>query len=233
MSLALSPQRPSGVLPYEGGARPGEGERRDMSDAGFLVLADISGFTAFVTGTELEHGAEITGALLETVMHRLAPPLEIQELEGDAVFAIGADRLVNSRLVPSALMDAFRGFREVQRTMALDESCSCGACRETARLNLKVIAHHGRFVRQVVGGHARVAGPDVILAHRLLKNPVNAAGYLLFTEPALERAGVDPMASGMERRLLSYAYLGEMPCFVADPEPGWQPTFAEATVGAA
>jgi len=40
---------------------------------------------------------------------------------------------------------------------------------------------------------------------------------------------VDPVASGMERRLLSYAHLGEMPCFVADPEPGWEPTFTEST----
>ena len=67
-----------------------------MSDEGFLILADISGFTAFVTATELEHGAQVTGALLEAVMERLAPPLEIQELEGDAVFAIGADRRIDS-----------------------------------------------------------------------------------------------------------------------------------------
>jgi hypothetical protein len=32
---------------------------------GFLVLADISGFTAFVTATELEHGPPIIAALLE------------------------------------------------------------------------------------------------------------------------------------------------------------------------
>ena len=74
-----------------------------------------------------------------------------------------------------------------------------------------------------------MAGPDVILAHRLLKNPVDAAGYLLFTGPALERAGVDPIASGMRERLISYAFLGDTPCFVADPEPGWKPTFAETT----
>ena len=29
----------------------------DRPESGFLVLADISGFTAFVTATELEHGA--------------------------------------------------------------------------------------------------------------------------------------------------------------------------------
>ena len=52
----------------------------DRLESGFLVLADISGFTAFVTATELEHGAEVTGVLLGGVMEALAPPLEIQEL---------------------------------------------------------------------------------------------------------------------------------------------------------
>ena len=51
------------------------------TESGFLVLADISGFTAFVTATELEHGAEVTGVLLADVMAALSPPLEIQELE--------------------------------------------------------------------------------------------------------------------------------------------------------
>src|SRR5438876_12321898 len=60
-------------------------------ESGFLVLADISGFKAFVTATELEHGAEVTGALLAGVMEALSPPMEIQELEGDAVFALGPD----------------------------------------------------------------------------------------------------------------------------------------------
>ena len=101
-----------------------------MSDEGFLILADISGFTAFVTATELEHGAQVTGALLEAVMERLAPPLEIQELEGDAVFAIGADRLIDSRRVPTVLLEAFHGFRDLQHRIALDDTCSCRAGRD-------------------------------------------------------------------------------------------------------
>src|SRR2546425_13187994 len=60
-------------------------------ESGFLALADISGFTAFVTATELEHGAEVTGALLAGGMEGLSPPMEIQELEGDAGFALGPD----------------------------------------------------------------------------------------------------------------------------------------------
>ena len=83
---------------------------------GFLVLADISGFTAFVTTTEIEHGPPIIAALLEEVIRRVAPPLEIQDIEGDAVFALGA----HGRVVPPAsLLDVLRqallGFRVLSK----------------------------------------------------------------------------------------------------------------------
>ena len=204
------------------------------AEAGFLILADISGFTAFVAGTELEHGAQVTGVLLEAVMRRLSPPLEIQELEGDAVFAIGPDgALPDGSVLPALLADAFDVFKEEQRKLAQDESCACRACSDVPRLDLKLVVHHGRFVRQTVGGRARVAGPDVILVHRLLKNPVGGSAYLLLTAPALERVGVDPVASGMQRHFVSYPHLGEVPCFVADLEPLARREFAAASVLAA
>jgi hypothetical protein len=195
-----------------------------LTEDGFLVLADISGFTAFVAATELEHGAQVTGVLLETVMTRLSPPLEIQELEGDAVFALGPDRAVpDGTALPSLMGTAFGAFAAERGRLAGDDGCACRACRDTARLSLKLIAHYGRFVRQLVGGRPRVTGPDVILAHRLLKNPVGAGAYLLLTEPALARAGVDPVARGMRRHVVSYPHLGEVPCFVGDLEPGPRP----------
>src|SRR3989442_11389885 len=92
------------------------------AEAGFLILADISGFTAFVAGTELEHGARVTGVLLEAVMRRLSPPLEIQELEGDAVFAIGPDGAPpDGSALPALLADAFAVFKEEQRRLAGDD----------------------------------------------------------------------------------------------------------------
>ena len=40
----------------------------NRTDHGFLILADVSGFTAFVTTTELEHGSDIIAALLDEVV---------------------------------------------------------------------------------------------------------------------------------------------------------------------
>jgi Protein of unknown function (DUF2652) len=185
----------------------------DRPESGFLVLADISGFTAFVTATELEHGAEVTGALLDGVMEALAPPLEIQELEGDAVFALGPDVAGDASLL-DAFSRAFVGFRRRQQDMALDMSCSCRACRGVLGLSLKLIVHHGSFMRQVVRGRSRVAGPDIILAHRFLKNDVEPATYVLFTMAAAERMGLDLNASSVRRYTGRYAHFDDVDCFV-------------------
>ena len=187
----------------------------DRLQSGFLVLADISGFTAFVTKTELEHGAEVTGVLLGGVMEALAPPLEIQELEGDAVFALGPDGIEEtSRALVEACSRAFEAFSERQREMALDTSCYCRACRGVLGLSLKLIVHHGSYMRQVVRGRSRVAGPDIILAHRFLKNDVEPRTYVLFTDSAVERLGIDPVAAGLERYTGKYAYFDDRDCFV-------------------
>lgn len=190
------------------------------TENGALVLADISGFTAFVTATELEHGPLIIANLLEKVIHELAPPLEIQEVEGDAVFALGPD----SALVPPArlvevLERAFAAFKQRQRELQADESCSCGACSSVADLDLKIVAHHGRFLRHEIGGRSQVAGTDVILAHRLLKNRLASRGaYLMLTEAALRWIGVDPGRAGLATHTERYEHLGDVRCFVRDLE---------------
>jgi hypothetical protein len=194
---------------------------------GVLVLADISGFTAFVTATELEHGPQIIAALLEAVMRRLAPPLEIQEVEGDAVFAVGPEGTVAppARLL-DVLDDAFIAFKKCQREMEADESCACGACRNVANLDLKIVAHHGRFLRQQVGGRGQVAGVDVVLVHRLLKNGLERKrAYLLLTEAALRWLAIDLARAKLMTHVERYEHLGDVRCFVRDlPDPASKPS---------
>ena len=53
---------------------------------GYLLLADIAGYTKFLTGTELEHSHAIVTELMSLIRARLSPPLRFVKLEGDAVF---------------------------------------------------------------------------------------------------------------------------------------------------
>jgi hypothetical protein len=208
---------------------------KSHAEDGVLVLADISGFTAFVTATELEHGPPIIGALLEEVMRQLSPPLEIQEVEGDAVFALGSDRAVEPPAALLGVLDgAFEAFRARRREMEADTSCSCRACRGVGALDLKIVAHHGRFLRQVVGDRGQVAGRDVILAHRLLKNRLaDRRAYLLLTEAALRWIGLDPARTALAAHTERYEYLGDVRCFVRDLEPVARPLGAAAPPGRA
>ncbi len=189
---------------------------KSHTEDGILVLADISGFTEFVTGTELEHGPPIIAELLGELMRRLSPPLEIQEVEGDAVFALGADGVFGSpTTLLDVLEDAFVAFRNRQREMQADESCSCNACRSVGDLDLKIVAHHGRFLRQMVGDRTQAAGVNVVLAHRLLKNGLaGRRAYILLTEAALRWAGLDPTRAGLVGHTERYEHFGDVRYFV-------------------
>jgi hypothetical protein len=186
------------------------------TNRGFLVLADISGYTAFVTATELEHGPPIIAALLEGVIDRISPPLDVVQIEGDAVFALGTDgAVVPPAVLLEVLRSGFAGFRARQAELAADESCSCRACCGVSALRLKIVGHHGVFLRQTIGGQPQVVGSDVILAHRLLKNGVaRGESYALFTRPAVDSMGVDPGTPGFAAHNEHYEHFGNIPCFV-------------------
>jgi len=197
----------------------------NQTDHGFLVLADVSGFTAFVTTTELEHGAEIIATLLDEVVAHLAPPLELQEIEGDAVFVLGgaSTGFDRARLL-DVLEDAFAAFKSRQWAMQAEESCQCGACRRIWTLDLKMVVHHGPFLRHTVGGRNRVTGTAVILVHRLLKNGVGRrGGYALLTEPVLRSLGIDADEAGLSAHVEHYEHLGDVRCFLRDLGPARQP----------
>jgi len=185
---------------------------------GFLVLADISGFTEFLTSTELEHGPPLITELLEEVIRRICPPLEVHAIEGDAIFALGPDGKV---LPPATLLAVLReglaGFRAKQQELAADDSCNCRCCRSVDKLRLKTIGHYGPFVEHLIGGKTQITGPDVILAHRMLKNGVtNPSGYALLTRPALDYMDLDPAHLGLTPHTERYEHFGEVECYVDD-----------------
>ncbi len=55
-------------------------ERRN----GVLLIADISGYTRFVGGVELEHGTATVGDLLGVVVEQLRSIATLAKFEGDA-----------------------------------------------------------------------------------------------------------------------------------------------------
>ena len=56
-----------------------------MPEQGLIFIPDISGFSRFVTRTEIDHSRLIVQELLETLIEANEIGLEVSEIEGDAI----------------------------------------------------------------------------------------------------------------------------------------------------
>src|SRR5215213_1076839 len=162
------------------------------TQTGYLVLADISGYTSFVAQTEIEHADMALSFLLETIVEKIGGQLTIGQLEGDAVFAyIEESQLPDAGSLLDLIDQTYLAFRDKALALHSQATCPCRACQTLPILDLKFILHHGDFVTQRVAGIHDLLGTDVNLIHRLLKNGVAEAtgwkGYAVFTDQALER----------------------------------------------
>ena len=195
-------------------------------ETGFLVIADLTGYTAYLSGSELEHAPVIAGDLLETIVGRLDPPFRLAKFEGDAGFLFVEDGRAAGTLLVDAIEACYLAFRRRLRSIDAATSCDCASCRLAPRLDLKVFIHHGSYVHSRIAGRDELAGTDVILAHGLLKGTVAAeartAGFALFTASAVEALGLDPAAVGMAAGEESFEHLGRVRTFVWDLESRWQ-----------
>jgi hypothetical protein len=151
---------------------------------GLLVLADISGYTAFVTKTEVDHSWEILHELLEVMVRSAHGKLDVSQVEGDAILFISG---LSDEEVIAAVEATFLGFHRRRRDMVAVITCPCNACQNVGILKLKFVIHHGQFSRQRLGAVEQLHGTDVIVPHRLVKNKVPIKEYLLATEAVLGR----------------------------------------------
>lgn len=171
-------------------SRPGEGgltagmDHRSFSklQEGALVLADISGYTAFVAQTEIDHSWEIVHELLDTIVRSVHGRMDVSQVEGDAILFISG---LTDLEVVSALETTFVSFHRRLRDMKTVTTCPCNACANISILKLKFVVHRGTFSRQRLGAVEQLHGADVIVAHRLLKNKVPSKEYILVTGAVL------------------------------------------------
>jgi hypothetical protein len=180
---------------------------------GYLALADISGFTSYLAGVELDHAHEILSDLLELVVSRLAPLLTLSKLEGDAVFTYApASSVPGGETLLNLLEGTYFAFKDRVEAIQRRTTCLCKACRSIPALDLKFMVHFGSFILQQVAGRTEVIGSDVNMAHRLMKNHVGEAtgwrAYALFSQAAMEHMGIMPEC--VFEQVESYEHLGEV-----------------------
>lgn len=201
-----------------------------VPETGTLLLADLTGYTAYLAGAEIEHAPAIAGDLLETIVGRLEPPFRLAKLEGDAAFLFAEDGRAAPELMLDAVHSAYLAFRRRLRSIDRATSCSCSACRTAPRLDLKFFLHHGPYVRSTIAGRDELAGVSVIVVHRLLKGAaaINAhaadglaPGFAVYTADAAAALGLDPEQLGHVRSSETIEPFGVVETSVEDLEARW------------
>ena len=181
---------------------------------GPLLIADISGYTSFLTDVEVAHRHDafangnipeaygLMSSLLDGIVAKVVPPFTLAKIEGDAVFVFATreDAVPRGQSFLECVKACYAEFASRRAEAGAIWTCTCDACARASSLDLKFVLHAGRYVLQEIAGSRELSGPDVVMAHRLLKNGAAAVvgdgAYLLLTAAAVSWLGV-PVAEAI------------------------------------
>lgn len=176
-----------------------------------VFIADISGFTTFINDVDVEHSAHIISELLEIIIEANNLDLEVSEIEGDAVLFYRMGDEPTFEEVTSQTEEMFMRFHEHLNRYERDRICNCGACTTAAKLTLKFVYHFGEVMKRQIKDHEKLLGPDVTLAHRLLKNTINSHEYVLLSSLPQDSTLEEREWIEMQNGTSEYEGIGEVP----------------------
>jgi len=163
-------------------------ETKTAVQPALLFMPDISGFTEFVSSTEITHAQSIIQEVLEILVESNQINMEVGEIEGDAIFFYRLGKPPNMNELLKQVQTMFTKFHQHLQRYDKQRICPCEACSSAAQLKLKIIAHFGEVAGYEVKSHRKLFGKDVIVLHRLLKNGLNKKEYALLTDPLMNGA---------------------------------------------
>jgi hypothetical protein len=177
------------------------------AEEGYLLLADISGYTGFIQNVGDAHGVDFSvgippgfallGQLLDSVAAGLRSPFRVAKFEGDAVFAVAPTSELDGRGADllAIVGDTYRRFVDTRgEAYVAQQGHECSACPLVGTLDLKMVLHEGPYVAQAVQWQIDLHGGAVNAVHRMLKSTVaETVGhrhYLYLSDHAAGRLGL-------------------------------------------
>ncbi len=194
------------------------------SHTGYLLIADISGYTQFLTSSEMDHANPILRSLLAVLIEQIGDPLHFWKTEGDAVLAYSTrQEFPSGETFLTICENLYNSFAQRRQDIIANTTCTCNACANVGTLDLKVIAHHGQFEEMQLGPTTDISGTDVILVHRMAKTDVAEStgirSYALFSEAAANAMDINDMVEPFSQEI---EHFGEVPMKVYDLAKSWE-----------
>jgi uncharacterized protein YndB with AHSA1/START domain len=198
-----------------------------MATKGFFVITDISGYTEYLTRSELDHANEILQSLFDVQLKVIRHPFLISGFRGDAIFMyVPETNFVQAQSFIEALENFYIVFEDTLQQMQYNTTCTCRACKNMSMLDLKMCIHYGEYLVQKLGDREELLGADVIVPHRMLKNNViektNIKSYALFSDATAKQLTLTDYCDRLVQHAETYEHIGEVPMCVHDLKPVWE-----------
>jgi len=195
-----------------------------IAHSGYLLIADISGYTAYLTTSEQEHANPILRSLLTALVEQVGDPLHLWRMDGDAILAYStAQEFPSGETFLANCENLYNAFTTRRRDIIANTTCPCQACANVGTLDLKIMAHHGRFEEMQVGPMKDISGADVILVHKMAKTDVKEVtgirSYALFSQAAVNEMGIDAALTPFSQ---SFDHFGDVQMQVYDLAKAWE-----------
>ena len=195
------------------------------AESGCLLLADITGYTSYLQGSELEHAQDVLADLLETIVDSLEPTFTLSKLEGDAAFAYASTSSLNPSMMLDTVEAAYFSFQRRLRDVVHSTTCECDACVLIPSLDLKFFVHEGKYVLRRIARSEELTGSDVVLIHRLLKGTsgkaINKKAFAVLTAATMEAMQMDPAILGFLPHTELFDDIGEVQVYIHDLTIRW------------
>ncbi|RFP65430.1 DUF2652 domain-containing protein [Hymenobacter lapidiphilus] len=154
----------------------------DGQQPALLFIPDISGFTRFIEQSGSPQAPFLVADLLEILIEANTLKLEVNEIQGDAVLFYRLGPPPSARELVQQCRRIYLDFQNYLLLVEQDTDSDLAAALRELVLTLKIVVHYGRVSVARIRHHTKLMGHDVIVVHRLLKNDISGAEYILLTE---------------------------------------------------
>ena len=190
-------------------------EKKEHVKGAFFCVPDITGFTKFVSTTELSFSSIFIPGLLRRLVNANILTMKVGEIEGDAIFFYKTGRLPAVNMVAKQCQLFFETFYNYLKLTEKEDPVNFKKYLADGQIGLKIIVHYGEIITVNIKGRTKLVGQNVIIAHKLLKNSIPDREYVLLTFNYLEKTKTNhfkdwfpwgELKEGSE----SFEYLGEV-----------------------
>ena len=175
-----------------------------QNKSGFLLIADISGYTPFIKNHSMRkkpiigkkiadfwdsHAHKLINTLLEEVILNFEPVMQFNKLEGDAALFFLEEISDKNQMqdIYKKMVITRERFNSKVNSLQFVQSCPCDPCQQSKNLKLKMFLHKGYFNQTEIRNNQELSGEALIFIHRLLKNKVKSSEYFLFSDAVLDQ----------------------------------------------